>query len=57
MNKMKIEKTDLDGVLLITPPVCHEDFRGTNTEIYNDKMMISLRLTRGSRSLVFLIGI
>lgn len=35
---MRIEKTDLDGVLLITPPVCHEDFRGTNTEIYNDKI-------------------
>ena len=35
---MKIEKTDLDGVLLITPPVMHEDFRGTNTEIYNNKI-------------------
>ena len=35
---MKIEKTDIDGVLLITPPVMHEDFRGTNTEIYNNKI-------------------
>jgi dTDP-4-dehydrorhamnose 3,5-epimerase len=35
---MKIEKTKLDGVLLITPPVMAEDFRGTNTEIYNDKL-------------------
>jgi dTDP-4-dehydrorhamnose 3,5-epimerase len=32
---MNIQKTNLDGVLLITPPVVHEDFRGTNTEIYN----------------------
>jgi len=35
---MKIQKTKLDGVLLITPPVMAEDFRGTNTEIYNDKL-------------------
>jgi dTDP-4-dehydrorhamnose 3,5-epimerase len=35
---MKVEKTKLDGVLLITPPVMAEDFRGTNTEIYNDKI-------------------
>ena len=32
---MNIQKTDLDGVLLITPPVMHEDFRGTNTETYH----------------------
>ena len=35
---MNIQKTDLDGVLLITPPVIHEDFRGTNTEVYNNKI-------------------
>ena len=35
---MKVEKTKLDGVLLITPPVMAEDFRGTNTEIYNDQL-------------------
>ena len=34
---MKIEKTELDGVLLITPPVMAEDFRGTNTETYNQQ--------------------
>ena len=32
---MKVEKTKLDGVLLVTPPVMAEDFRGTNTEIYH----------------------
>ena len=32
---MKIEKTKLPGVLLITPPVMAEDFRGTNTEVYH----------------------
>lgn len=35
---MKVEKTNLDGVLLITPPVMTEDFRGTNTEVYNKKI-------------------
>ncbi len=30
-----IEYTDLEEVLLVTPPVMHEDFRGTNTEIFN----------------------
>jgi dTDP-4-dehydrorhamnose 3,5-epimerase len=35
---MLIEKTKLDGVVIITPPVTHEDFRGTNTEIYNEKI-------------------
>lgn len=34
---MKIEKTKLNGVLLITPPVMAEDFRGTNTEVYHEK--------------------
>jgi dTDP-4-dehydrorhamnose 3,5-epimerase len=33
---MRVEKTDLDGVLLITPPMLSEDFRGTNTEIYHN---------------------
>lgn len=30
-----IVKTDLPEVLVITPPAMHEDFRGTNTEIFN----------------------
>ena len=30
-----IEYTDLEEVLLVTPPVMYEDFRGTNTEIFN----------------------
>jgi dTDP-4-dehydrorhamnose 3,5-epimerase len=33
--KMQIEKTSLDGVLLITPPTIFEDFRGEYIEIYN----------------------
>lgn len=32
---MRVEETKLDGVLLITPPVMAEDFRGTNTETYH----------------------
>jgi len=35
---MKVEKTKLDGVLLITPPIMAEDFRGTNTEIYHKEL-------------------
>lgn len=32
---MKVEKTALDGVLLITPPTMFEDFRGEYVELYN----------------------
>ena len=30
-----IEYTDLEEVLLVTPQMIHEDFRGTNVEIFN----------------------
>lgn len=33
---MNIKNTDLDGVLMITPPTIFEDFRGCYVEIYND---------------------
>jgi len=33
---MKVENTDLDGVLLITPPTRHEDHRGEYVELYNE---------------------
>lgn len=32
---MKVERTKLDGVLVITPPTIFEDFRGDYVEIYN----------------------
>ena len=32
---MRVEKTELNGVLLITPPTIFEDFRGEYIEIYN----------------------
>lgn len=32
---MKIEHTELIGVIKITPPTIYEDFRGTYVEIYN----------------------
>ncbi len=35
---MKVEKTKLDGVLLITPPTIFEDHRGTYVEIFNDEL-------------------
>jgi len=34
---MNLKLTELAGVLLITPPVTFEDFRGTNTENWNKK--------------------
>lgn len=33
-----VQKTDLDGVLLITPPTNFEDFRGEYVEIYNAQL-------------------
>ena len=35
---MKIEKTDLDGVLLIDPPTNFEDYRGAYIELYNEPL-------------------
>ncbi|MDP3880007.1 MAG: dTDP-4-dehydrorhamnose 3,5-epimerase family protein, partial [Dehalococcoidales bacterium] len=35
---MKVTRTKLDGVLLITPPTIFEDFRGTYAETYNEKL-------------------
>jgi dTDP-4-dehydrorhamnose 3,5-epimerase len=34
-NSLQIQKTKLDGVLLIKPPTIFEDFRGTYVETYN----------------------
>lgn len=34
---MKVEKTKLKGVLLIKPDI-HEDYRGSFTEVYNEKV-------------------
>ena len=36
MDQFKVNKTNLDGVLLIEPPTNFEDFRGEYVEIYND---------------------
>ena len=38
MNTLKIEKTKLDGVLLVTPATVFEDFRGTYVETYNEQI-------------------
>jgi dTDP-4-dehydrorhamnose 3,5-epimerase len=35
---MDIKRTDLDGVLLITPPTVFEDFRGSYVETYNEQL-------------------
>jgi dTDP-4-dehydrorhamnose 3,5-epimerase len=38
MSELLIEKTKLDGVLLITPPTQFEDFRGGYIELYNREL-------------------
>ena len=35
---MKINRTELDSVLVITPPTISEDFRGSYIETYNEKI-------------------
>jgi dTDP-4-dehydrorhamnose 3,5-epimerase len=37
-SKLNIEKTELDDVLLITPPTIFEDFRGSYVELFNKKI-------------------
>jgi dTDP-4-dehydrorhamnose 3,5-epimerase len=43
---MKIEKTNLDGVVLISPPTNFEDFRGEYVEIYNRELFHRAGLTQ-----------
>ena len=35
---LKVEKTSLDGVLIVHPPTQHEDFRGDYVETYNEAL-------------------
>lgn len=35
---MEVKKTQLDGVILITPPTIFEDFRGNYVELYNQQL-------------------
>ena len=37
---MNVEKTELDGVLLITPPTIFKDFRGEYVETYNREIYL-----------------
>lgn len=45
MDQVKVEKTKLDGVLLITPPTVFEDFRGEYVEIYNKELYNAAGIT------------
>lgn len=38
MDEVRVSKTELDGVLLISPPTVFEDFRGSYVETYNEKL-------------------
>jgi dTDP-4-dehydrorhamnose 3,5-epimerase len=35
---LRVGKTELDGVVTITPPTIFEDFRGTYVETYNERL-------------------
>jgi dTDP-4-dehydrorhamnose 3,5-epimerase len=35
---IKVDKTDLDGVLIIDPPTNFQDFRGSYIELYNERI-------------------
>jgi dTDP-4-dehydrorhamnose 3,5-epimerase len=37
-DTLKVEKTSLEGPLLITPPTNFEDFRGSYVELYNEEI-------------------
>ena len=38
MNGLRVEKTKLDGVLVVHPPTQQEDFRGNYVETYNEEI-------------------
>lgn len=42
---MEVQKTKLDGVLLIKPSTVFEDFRGTYVEIFNEKLYAEAGIT------------
>jgi dTDP-4-dehydrorhamnose 3,5-epimerase len=46
MNKLKVSKTSLEGVLSILPSTNFEDFRGSYVEIYNEKLFKDAGLTQ-----------
>lgn len=43
--KVEVQKTALDGVLLITPPTIFEDFRGYYVETYNRELYSAAGIT------------
>lgn len=45
MTSLKVEPTSLDGVLRITPPTIHEDFRGFYVETYNREIYYRAGIT------------
>jgi dTDP-4-dehydrorhamnose 3,5-epimerase len=45
MAALKIEKTSLDGVLVIHPLTQHEDFRGDYVETYNEELYRAAGIT------------
>jgi dTDP-4-dehydrorhamnose 3,5-epimerase len=42
---MKVARTSLDGVLLVTPPTVFEDFRGQYVETYNEGLYKAAGIT------------
>ena len=45
MSKLRIQKTTLDGVLVVHPITQHEDFRGDYVETYNEELYRAAGIT------------
>ena len=43
---MKVEKTNLEGVLMIDPPTNFKDFRGSYIELYNNRLYTEMGITQ-----------
>jgi dTDP-4-dehydrorhamnose 3,5-epimerase len=44
-NTLQVNKTKLEGVLLIKPPTLFEDFRGQYVELYNEQLYAEAGIT------------
>ena len=56
MDKLEIKETNLDKVLIITPPTIFEDYRGIYSEIYNRKLYQNNGLDQDFKSDCFIFS-
>ncbi len=56
MDKLEIKQTNLDRVLIITPPTIFEDYRGVYSEIYNRELYQNNGLDQDFKSDCFIFS-